>query len=182
MSPLRRVCVFCGGNPGNDPAFLDDARELGRELGRRRLGLVYGGATIGLMGAVADAALAAGVEVIGVIPDSLADREQEHRGLQRNVRVQTLAERKALMFAESQAFLAMPGGFGTLDELFEALTLAQIGEHQPKPCVLLNTRGFFDHLLRFLDHAAASGLLLPRLRATLLDAPSPAAALDLLGG
>lgn len=178
MSNRRRVCVFCGGNPGNDPAFLDAAREVGHEIGRRGWGLVYGGATVGLMGAVANAALSAGAEVIGVIPTSLVLREIEHPGLTRNVRVATLAERKALMFAESDAFLALPGGFGTLDELFEALTLGQIGESSSKPCVLLNTSGYYDHLRRFIDHAVDSGLLLPRYRALLLDAPTAAEALD----
>jgi uncharacterized protein (TIGR00730 family) len=164
----KRVCVFCGGNPGNNPEFMAAARHLGKELARRNWGLVYGGATVGLMGAVADAALEAGGEVIGVIPNSLVQREMEHPGLTRNVRVDTLAQRKQIMFAESDAFLALPGGFGTLDEIFEALTLGQIGEMASKPCVLLNVDGFFNHLLGFLDQAQASGLLLPRYR-TLLD-------------
>jgi uncharacterized protein (TIGR00730 family) len=178
----RRVCVFCGGNPGNDPAFLEAARALGRGLAGRGWGLVYGGATVGLMGAVADAALEGGGEVIGVIPASLVEREIEHPALTRNVRVETLAQRKEIMFAESDAFVALPGGFGTLDEIFEALTLGQIGEHREKPCLLVNVGGFFDHLVRYLDHAVDCGLLLPRYRAMLGVASSAEEALEGLTG
>lgn len=176
----KRVCVFCGGNSGNHPAFIEAARELGQALGVRGLGLVYGGATVGLMGAMADAALEAGANVIGVIPTSLVDREMEHHGLTRNIRVDTLARRKEIMFAESSAFLALPGGFGTLDELFEALSLGQIGEQPIKPCVLLNVSGFYDPLLHFLDHAVSCGLLRPHHREMLMDAPTVQQALDLL--
>lgn len=178
----RTICVFCGGNPGSDPTFLEAARGLGLALGRRGWGLVYGGSTTGLMGAVADAALEAGAEVHGVIPASLVEREIAHTGLTRNVQVETLAQRKAQMLAASDAFVALPGGFGTLDELFEALTLGQLGEQPLKPCLLLNVGGYYDHLLRFLEHATATGLLLPRHRAMLLDAPSVEGALGLLEG
>lgn len=176
----RNICVFCGGNAGNDPAFVQGAREVGLGLARRGWGLVYGGATTGLMGAVADACLSGGGEVYGVIPGSLVEREIAHPGLTRNERVATLGERKARMFELSRGFLALPGGFGTLDELFEALTLGQIGEVEAKPCVLLNYRGFYDHLLRFCDHAVGAGLLLPRYRSLLLEATTAEGALDLL--
>lgn len=174
-----RICVFCGGNSGNDPAFLAAARALGSEIARRDLGLVYGGSTVGLMGAVADAALAAGGQVHGVIPASLAEREQAHPGLTVNERVASLAQRKERMFALADAFIALPGGFGTLDEFFEALTLSQIGEQGLKPCVLLSTAGFYDQLVAFLDHATTAGLLQPRYRAMVLVASTPSQAVDL---
>ncbi|RYE94843.1 MAG: TIGR00730 family Rossman fold protein [Myxococcales bacterium] len=176
----RRVCVFCGAGAGHDPAFLEAARELGRGVAGRGWGLVYGGATSGLMGALADAALGAGGEVSGVIPASLVDRELAHQGLTRHSVVATLAERKARMFAEAHAFVALPGGFGTLDELFSVLTLMQIGELAGKTCVLLDLDGYYEGLLRFADHAVSSGLLLPRYRALLLRAASVDEALALL--
>ena len=154
----RRVCVFCGSNPGTRPAYHAEAVLLGRLLGQNGLGLVYGGAQVGLMGAVADAALAHGSEVIGVIPGVLAGVEVAHQGLSRLVLVDTMHERKALMAREADAFMALPGGFGTLDEFFEILTWAQLGIHN-KPCLLVNTDGYFDHLLGFLQVAVGEGFL-----------------------
>jgi uncharacterized protein (TIGR00730 family) len=154
----RRVCVFCGSKFGVAPAYRAEAVALGSLLGESGLGLVYGGAQIGLMGALADAALAHGSEVIGVIPRSLADVEVAHQGLTRLDVVETMHERKALMAQEADAFVALPGGFGTLDEYFEILTWAQLGIHA-KPCVLVNTAGYFDHLLSFLQVAVDQGFL-----------------------
>jgi uncharacterized protein (TIGR00730 family) len=158
MPLRRRVCVFCGSKPGVGPAYRSEAVEMGRLLGEAGLGLVYGGAQIGLMGALADATLAHGGEVIGVIPRSLAAVEVAHQGLSRLDVVETMHERKALMAQEADAFVALPGGFGTLDEFFEILTWAQLGIHE-KPCVLVNTAGYFDHLLSFLEVAIDQGFL-----------------------
>jgi uncharacterized protein (TIGR00730 family) len=141
-----------------DPAYRAAAVDLGRLLGEAGLGLVYGGAQVGLMGALADAALANGSEVIGIIPRSLAAVEVAHQGLSRLVVVETMHERKALMAQEADAFVALPGGFGTLDEFFEILTWAQLGIHT-KPCVLVNTGGYFNHLLSFLRFAVDQGFL-----------------------
>jgi len=154
----RRVCVFCGSNTGLRPEYLAEAVALGRLLGKAGLGLVYGGAQVGLMGALADAALANGGEVIGVIPRSLAAVEVAHQGLSRLDVVETMHERKALMAQEADAFIALPGGFGTLDEFFEILTWAQLGIHR-KPCLMVNTGGYYDHLLSFLEVAIEDGFL-----------------------
>jgi uncharacterized protein (TIGR00730 family) len=154
----RRVCVFCGSNIGLRPEYLGEAVALGRLLGKAGLGLIYGGARVGLMGALADAALANGGEVIGVIPRSLAAVEVAHAGLSRLYVVETMHERKALMAQEADAFVALPGGFGTLDEFFEILTWAQLGIHT-KPCLMVNTGGYYDHLLSFLEVAIEEGFL-----------------------
>src|ERR1700735_4246684 len=154
----RRVCVFCGSSLGVKQEYRTEAVTLGRLLGEAGLGLVYGGAQVGLMGALADAALAHGSEVIGVIPRSLAGIEVAHQHLSQLVLVDTMHERKALMAQEADAFVALPGGFGTLDEFFEILTWAQLGIHE-KPCVIVNTAGSFDHLLSFLRVAIDEGFL-----------------------
>jgi uncharacterized protein (TIGR00730 family) len=154
----RRVCVFCGSSLGVKPAYRSEAVTLGRLLGEAGLGLVYGGAQVGLMGALADAALANGGEVIGVIPRTLAGIEVAHQRLSQLVLVDTMHERKALMAQEADAFVALPGGFGTLDEFFEILTWAQLNIHA-KPCVLVNTGGYYDHLLSFLQVAIDQGFL-----------------------
>jgi hypothetical protein len=170
---MKSVCVFCGGNPGRDPAYLQAARTLGAELANSGLALVYGGATVGLMGAVADAALAHGGEVFGVIPESIAAREIAHLGITNLEVVGSMHERKAKMAARADAFIALPGGFGTLDELFEILTWAQLGLHR-KPVAVLNIAGYFDGLLTFLDHAADEQLLRAEYRAMLLVESDPA--------
>ena len=170
---MKSVCVFCGGNPGRNPAYLAAARGLGAELANGGLELVYGGATVGLMGAVADAALAHGGEVFGVIPESIAAREIAHLGITKLSVVGSMHERKAQMAARADAFIALPGGFGTLDELFEILTWAQLGLHR-KPVAVLNIASYFDGLLTFLDHAADEQLLRAEYRAMLLVDSDPA--------
>jgi uncharacterized protein (TIGR00730 family) len=155
---VRKVCVFCGSSSGNREEYRAEAVKFGRSLGESGLGLVYGGAKVGLMGALADAALAHGAEVVGVIPHALAGVEVAHPGLTRLVLVETMHQRKALMAQEADAFVALPGGFGTLDEYFEILTWAQLGIHQ-KPCILLNTAGYYDPLLTFLETAVREGFL-----------------------
>jgi uncharacterized protein (TIGR00730 family) len=174
----RRVCVFCGSSPGSKPEYRAEAVHLGQLLGRAGLGLVYGGAHAGLMGALADAALDHGCKVIGVIPRSLSGIEIAHQGLTRLVQVETMHERKALMAKEADAFVALPGGFGTLDELFEILTWAQLGIHA-KPCVLINTAGYYDHLLSFLQVAIDQGFLKPHNHALIHTVPNSTEALKL---
>jgi hypothetical protein len=176
---MKSVCVFCGGNPGRDPVYLAAATGLGAELAASGLALVYGGATVGLMGAVADAAIARGGEVFGVIPDFIAGREIAHLGVTKLEIVSTMHERKARMVALSDAFIALPGGFGTLDELFEILTWAQLGLHR-KPIAVLNIAGYFDGLLTFLDRARDEQLLRPEYRAMLLVETDPARLVALL--
>jgi uncharacterized protein (TIGR00730 family) len=173
---MKRVCVYSGSSSGARADYLDAARDLGRTLADRGIGLVYGGAHVGLMGAVADAALAAGGDVIGVIPQSLVDKEVAHRGLPDLRIVHSMHERKALMADLSDAFVALPGGWGTLEELFETVTWAQLGLHQ-KPCGLLNVSGYFDDLLSFVDHAVREGFLHPSHAEALLVAESPSALL-----
>lgn len=149
---MKRLCVYCGSNPGRLPIYREAAAELGRELVRRDIALVYGGASIGVMGAVADAVLESGGEVIGVIPESLAVREVAHNGLSELIVVTSMHERKARMAELADGFVALPGGWGTFEEIFEMLTWAQLGIHS-KPCGLLNIANYFDHLALFLQHA-----------------------------
>lgn len=155
-----RICVFCGSSVGAGSKYLTEARSLGRQMAERGWGLVYGGTAIGLMGATADAVLAGGAEAIGVLPQALQDREIAHRGLTKLHLVGSMHERKALMASLSDAFIALPGGYGTLDEFFEVLTWAQLGIHSSL-CVLINTDGYYDPLLRFLDHAVKEEFLKP---------------------
>ncbi|HUE87392.1 MAG TPA: TIGR00730 family Rossman fold protein [Vicinamibacterales bacterium] len=155
-----RLCVFCGSSLGANPAFAEAARVLGTELAQRRIGIVYGGGNVGLMGVVADAALAAGGEVIGVIPHGLVSRELAHQGLSHLYVVESMHERKALMAELSEGFLALPGGFGTLEEFCEVVTWTQLGVHA-KACGLLNVAGYYDGLLSFLAHALKEGFLRP---------------------
>jgi len=167
----RRVAVYCGSANGNDPAFLAEARKLGAALAAAGLGLVYGGACVGLMGAVADAALAGGAEVIGVLPDVLAGKEIAHAGLTRLELVKTMHERKARMAHLADAFLILPGGYGTLEELLEVVTWAQLRLHA-KPVILINTAGYWDGLLQFIDTAVAAGFLKAKNRRLLRVAAS----------
>jgi len=169
---MNRLCVFCGSSPGRHPAYLAAAAKLGTVLAKRRIGLVYGGASIGLMGAVADAARAAGGEVIGVIPRALVEFEVAHTGLADLRIVASMHERKALMAELSEGFVALPGGIGTLEELFEVWTWGQLGSHR-KPCALLNVAGFYDRLLGFLDFVADEAFLRPVHREMLLVAETP---------
>ncbi|MCW2289982.1 uncharacterized protein (TIGR00730 family) [Pseudomonas sp. BIGb0408] len=146
-----RLCIFCGSNAGTNPVYIEAATRLGQTLAKAGIGLVYGGASVGLMGAVADAALEAGGEVIGVIPRSLWEKEVAHTGLDDLRIVDSMHQRKALMAELSDGFIALPGGVGTLEELFEVWTWAQLGHHR-KPCALLNINGYYDRLSAFLDH------------------------------
>jgi uncharacterized protein (TIGR00730 family) len=167
----RRVAVFCGSASGNDPAYLAEARALGAAIAAAGLGLVYGGASVGLMGAVADAALAGGAEVIGILPDILAGKEIAHAGLTRLELVSTMHQRKARMAELADAFLILPGGYGTLEELLEVVTWAQLRLHA-KPVILINTAAYWDGLLAFLDTAVAAGFLKPKNRSLLRVAAS----------
>ena len=176
---MRRICVFCGSNSGNSSAYELAAAELGRELAAREIALVYGGSNVGLMGTVADAVLAGGGHVIGVIPRSLVDREVAHRGLPDLRVVETMHERKALMADLADGFIAMPGGYGTFDELCEILTWAQLGIHS-KPVGLLNTLRYWDPFLRFLDHAVDAGFLRRAHRQLLEVCECPSELVDLL--
>src|SRR6476659_9409503 len=153
-----RICVFCGASPGNEARYVDAARAVGEGRARQGIGVVYGGGRVGLMGAVADAALAAGGEVIGVIPQELVDRELAHGGLTELHVVGSLHERKALMAELSDAFVALPGGFGTLDELMEQLTWSQLGLHR-KPVGLLDVEGFWAPLIALARHAVEEGFV-----------------------
>jgi uncharacterized protein (TIGR00730 family) len=177
INPPRRVAVYCGSADGNLPAFRAEAVALGRAIAAAGFGLVYGGAKVGLMGAVADAALVAGVSVIGVLPDVLSDSEIAHSGLTRLEFVETMHQRKARMAELADAFLILPGGYGTLEELLEIVTWAQLRLHA-KPVILINTLGYWDGLLAFLDSAVAAGFLKPENRALLRAAPDPASAVE----
>jgi uncharacterized protein (TIGR00730 family) len=176
---VKRVCVFCGSSTGARADYADAARALAAELARRQLGLVYGGGSVGIMGVLADAALAAGVEVIGVIPRPLASRELLHTGLTEVRLVASMHERKATMAALADAFIALPGGLGTLEELLEMLTWSQLGIHD-KPLALLNVVGYWDALVQLLDHAARERFVRPEYLAFLLTADTPGALLDRL--
>jgi uncharacterized protein (TIGR00730 family) len=176
---MRRICLFCGSSDGARPEYLAAARGFGRLLAGRGIGLVYGGASVGLMGAAADAALAAGGEVVGVMPHGLVAREIAHPGLTRLHAVTTMHERKAVMAELSDGFVALPGGPGTLEELFEVWTWAQLGVHA-KPCALLDVAGYWAPLLAFLEHARAEGFVRPAHLAALLVERDPAALLDRL--
>ena len=155
---MRRICVFCASNSGARPEYRAITEELGRELARKKVSVVYGGGKVGLMGALADAALAAGGEVVGVIPEQLMAREIGHPGLTKLHVVRSMHERKAMMADLSDAFIALPGGFGTLEEFFEVVTWAQLGLHA-KPCGILNVHRYYSSLLAMLDHAVHEGLL-----------------------
>jgi uncharacterized protein (TIGR00730 family) len=174
---MRRVCVFCGSSPGANPVYLDAARAMGRALAERKIGLVYGGGSTGLMGAVADAALAAGGEVIGVIPRALQLRELAHAGLTHLHVVGSMHERKARMAELAHGFVALPGGLGTLEELAEILTWAQLGLHA-RPVGLLDVAGYWAPIAAFLDHAVQEGFVRPAHRQLLTVAEDPAALLE----
>lgn len=176
---MQRICVFCGSSIGARPVYAEAARQVGALLARRGLGLVYGGGSVGLMGVLADAALSAGGEVIGVIPEFLFKREIEHRGATEMRVVGSMHERKALMADLADGFIALPGGYGTLDEFCEIITWAQLGLHR-KPVGLLNVAGYFDSFLAFLDHTTAEGFVQPNYRALVLDDADAARLLDRL--
>jgi uncharacterized protein (TIGR00730 family) len=174
---VKRLCVFCGSSAGARPAYAEAARALARELARRHLGLVYGGGSVGIMGILADAALAAGVEVIGVIPRPLASRELAHTALTELKVVDSMHERKATMAALADGFVALPGGLGTLEETLEILTWAQLGIHT-KPVAALNTAGYWDSLIHLLAHAVGEGFVRREYAALMLFGDTPAEVLD----
>ena len=176
---MRRVCIFCGSSNGARDVYVEAARAMGAALARRRIGLVFGGGRIGLMGVVADAVLAAGGEVIGVIPEALVAKELAHNGLSDLRVVGSMHERKALMAELADAFVALPGGYGTFEEFCEVVTWAQLGFHR-KPCGLLNVDGFYEPLLAFFDHAVAEGFVRPGHRALVLEERDPEHLLDLM--
>ena len=175
---LTRVCVFCGSSSGARPSYAVAAASLGRLLAASRVGVVYGGGNVGLMGALADAALAADGEVIGVIPEHLVSKELAHGGVDLRV-VRSMHERKALMADLSDAFIALPGGYGTLEEFCEVLTWSQLGLHT-KPCGLLNVDGYYDALLGLIDHAVAEGFVRTESRDLVLVDADAARLLDRL--
>lgn len=174
---MKRVCVFCGSNVGARPLYAAMARELAGELGRRRLGVVYGGGGIGLMGVLADAALAQGLEVIGVIPRPLATKELAHTGLTQMHVVESMHERKALMASLVDGFIAMPGGLGTFEETLEVLTWSQLGIHR-KPIGLLNVEGYYDGWLAMLAHGVRETFIKREYLTLFVSAATPVGLLD----
>jgi hypothetical protein len=176
---VRRVCVYAGSNPGSDPAYAEAAAAFAATMAERGIGLVYGGGKVGLMGVLADTVLAHGGEAIGVMPQALIEREIGHPGLTDLRVVGSMHERKALMAELSDAFVAVPGGIGTLEELIEVYTWSQLGIHD-KACGVLNVNGYYDHLAALLDHAVTEGFLRPQHRAVLSVASEPAELLDRL--
>jgi uncharacterized protein (TIGR00730 family) len=174
---MKRICVFAGSSTGGRPEYAEAARALAAELARRGFGLVYGGGSVGLMGVLADTALAHGGEVIGVIPRPLATRELAHPGLSELRVVESMHERKALMASLVEGFIALPGGLGTLEETLEILTWSQLGIHR-KPVGLLNVAGYFDALLRLLTHAVGEGFVRREYLGLLLFGDTPATLLD----
>ncbi|MES0882885.1 TIGR00730 family Rossman fold protein [Roseibium sp. SCP14] len=175
---MKSICVFCGSSYGALEAYGEAARETGRVIAENGYRLVYGGAKVGLMGTVADAALAAGGEVIGVLPKSLQDKEIGHEGLNELYLVGSMHERKALMAELSDGFIALPGGVGTLEEIFEVWTWGQLGYHE-KPCGFLNIEGYYDQLIGFLDHQAREGFTKKAMRDMAQVADTPEALIDL---
>jgi hypothetical protein len=175
---VKRVCVYLGSNPGNRPEYVTATKALGRELAARGLGLVYGGSSTGLMGRLADACLEAGGEAVGIIPRLLVDKEIAHKGLTEIHVVESMHERKQKMADLSDAFIALPGGLGTLEEFFEALTWNQLGYHT-KPCGLLDVSGYYACLTDHMDRMVNEGFLVPDHRRMVMTSPDPAALLDM---
>jgi uncharacterized protein (TIGR00730 family) len=174
---MKNICVYCGSSPGRIEAYAEGARALAKALVARNLGLVYGGASVGIMGLVADSVLQLGGRVVGVIPEALKRKEIDHRGLTELHVTHSMHERKTLMAELSDGFIALPGGIGTLEEIFEVWTWAQLGFHA-KPCGLLNVAGYYDQLTTFLDHTVAEQFVKPAHRATLMVEASPEILLD----
>jgi hypothetical protein len=176
---VERICVFCGASPGARPAYRDATSQLARLLAAEGIGVVYGGGGVGLMGALADAVLAEGGEITGVIPRALMDREIAHRDVADMRVVGSMHERKALMVELADAFVALPGGIGTLEELFEVYTWAQLGLHR-KPCALLNVEGYYDGIADFLAHAVGERFLRDETRELLMVESEPATLIERL--
>jgi uncharacterized protein (TIGR00730 family) len=177
MTELRSVCIYCGASFGNQPRYAESARRLGRALAMRGITVVYGGGRVGLMGALADAALAAGGRVIGVIPTILRTVELAHQGCTELIATPSMHARKEKMFQLADGFIALPGGIGTLEGFFEILTWGQLGIHA-KPSGILNTAGYFDALIAFLDHAVEEGFLLDAHRNSIMVESEPKALLE----
>lgn len=176
---LRNLCVYCGSNPGRQDIYIEAARELGRTMARQGIGLVYGGASVGIMGAIADAVMQAGGQAVGIIPESLMRKELAHRGLTELHVTQSMHERKRMMADRADAFVALPGGAGTLEEIFEVWTWAQLGHHT-KPCALFNVGGYYDGLARFLDHMVAEQFVRAEHREMLIVENDPQRLLERL--
>jgi uncharacterized protein (TIGR00730 family) len=176
---MKRLCVFCGASTGRNPAYVEAARALAKTLASKGITLVYGGASVGIMGQLADAALEAGGKVIGVMPQELVNREVSHLNLSELIIVSSMHERKAKMAELSDGFIALPGGLGTLEELFEVLTWAQLRFHA-KPCGLLNTNGYYDQLISFLDHSVDEKFIKPAHRELIIVGDEPSALLEAL--
>jgi len=179
VNNLKRICVYCGSSVGARPAYKEAAQRLGELMAERGIGLVFGGGCIGLMGVIADAVLGKGGEAIGVIPQSLVRREIGHGGVTKLHVVETMHQRKALMADLSDAFIALPGGYGTLEEICETITWSQLGIQQ-KPCGLLNIENYWDGMLQFLDHAVEEEFVRPENRPLVLVASSPEGMLETL--
>jgi uncharacterized protein (TIGR00730 family) len=177
MPTMKNICLYCGSNPGKDPGYVDGACSLVREIVARNIGIVYGGASVGIMGAIADTALKAGGQVMGVIPQSLVDKEIAHAALTDLKIVGSMHERKALMAELSDGFIALPGGLGTMEEIIEVLTWAQLGFHA-KPCALFNLLGFYNGLSTFLDHAVNEQFIKGEHRSLLIIENNPQRLLD----
>lgn len=181
MAEMKRLCVYCGSSPGSSPVFAAAARELGTAIATRGIDLVYGGACVGLMNEVANAALANGGKVVGVLPRFMSSKELAHAALTELHLVETMHQRKQMMAELAQGFVALPGGIGTLEEIFEALTWAQLKLHS-FPCALLNVAGYYDALLRFLDDSVTAGFVRQELRDSLIVANSVSELFDRLAG
>jgi len=177
---LHRICIFCGSSTGVRPEYRVAAEEIAIELAQRQVGIVFGGGCVGLMGVVADTALAHGAHVIGVIPSAMVAREIAHRGLPDLRIVASMHERKALMASLSDAFIALPGGFGTFEEFCEVVTWTQLGLHQ-KPCGLLNVAGYYDPLVTLVDRAVADGFIQPENRGIVVADANPGSLIERLG-
>jgi len=177
MTKIQSICVFCGSSPGRKSVYMRAAEDLGREIARRGITLVYGGASVGLMGAIARTVMDEGGRVIGVIPESMKDQEIAQEGLLEMYVVSSMHARKAKMEELSDAFIALPGGFGTLEEIFEVVTWAQLGIHT-KPCGVLNVAGYYDQLLAFLDHTVDEGFIYGLHRDVVLTAEDSSAMID----
>ncbi|MBT8040692.1 MAG: TIGR00730 family Rossman fold protein [Xanthomonadales bacterium] len=177
---MKRICVYCGSNPGSRPGYVRAGRALGHELARRDVGLVYGGASVGVMGAVADGVLDHGGSAIGVLPHFFATKEVAHSGLDELLIVNSMHQRKARMAELSDGFIALPGGWGTIEEIFEMLTWAQLGHHE-KPCGLLNIKSYYDDLFSFLEKAMEEQFVREEYRPMMMMDTSPAGLLDRFG-
>lgn len=175
---MKKLCVYCGSSPGSRPEYAESARQMARVLVEKNIHLVYGGASVGVMGVLANAVLEEGGNVTGIIPEDLLRREVAHNRLTDLRVVGSMHERKALMAELSDGFIALPGGLGTIEELFEILTWAQLGLHK-KPCGLLNVRGYYNKLIAFLDYSVSEGFVQPKHRAMLLVENDPEALLEL---